>query len=117
MNKTIRRYLITLVGLMMLWMLMRILRHTVFLQVFPMGQWCWYAYYISMILIPHISLMAAKCIGKPDEFRVSKSWCFLYIPSIAMIVSILTNDLHELAFEFHMGYEAGWDVYNHGILH
>ncbi len=117
MNKTIRRYLITLVGLMMLWMLMRTLRHTVFLQVFPIGQWCWYAYYISMILIPHISLMAAKCIGKPDEFRVPKSWNLLYIPSIAMIVAILTNDLHELAFEFHMGYKEGWDVYSHGILY
>ena len=116
-SKTIRRYLITLVGLMMLWMLMRTLRHTVFLHVFPMGQWCWYAYYISMILIPQVSLMAAKCIGKPEECRPPKSWYLMYIPSIAMIVGILTNDLHQWAFRFHLGYEAGWDIYQHNILY
>ncbi len=116
-NKTIRRYLITLVGLMMLWMLMRTLRHTVFLRVFPMGQWCWYAYYISMILIPQISVMAAKCIGKPEEYRPPKSWYLLYIPSIAMIIGILTNDLHQWAFRFHQGYEIGWDIYQHNILY
>ena len=116
-NKTIRRYLITLVGLMMLWMLMRTLRHTVFLYVFPTGQWCWYAYYISMILIPQISLMAAKCIGKSEEYRLPKSWYLMYIPSIAIIVGILTNDLHQWAFRFHLGYEAGWDVYQHNILY
>lgn len=116
-SKTIRRYLITLVGLMMTWMLMRTLRHTVFLHVFPIGQWCWYAYYISMILIPQVSLMAAKCIGKPEEYRPPKRWYLMYIPSIAMIVGILTNDLHQWAFRFHLGYEAGWDFYQHNILY
>ena len=116
-SKTIRRYLITLVGLMMLWMLMRTLRHTVFLYVFPIGQWCWYAYYISMILISQVSLMAAKCIGKPEEYRPPKSWYLMYIPSIAMIVGILTNDLHQWAFRFHLGYEAGWDIYQHSMLY
>ena len=116
-SKTIRRYLITLVGLMMLWMLMRTLRHTVFLYVFPVGQWCWYAYYISMILIPQVSLMAAKCIGKPEEYRPPKRWYLMYIPSLAMIIGILTNDLHQWAFRFHLGYEVGWDIYQHNILY
>lgn len=72
-SKIIRRYMIVLVGLMVLWMLMRTLRFTVFYHVFPVGQWCWYAYYISMILIPQVSLMAAQYIGKPEEYRLSKS--------------------------------------------
>jgi hypothetical protein len=116
-SKTIRRYLIALVGLMMLWMLMRTLRHTVFLYVFPVGQWCWYAYYISMILIPQVSLMAAKCIGKPEEYRPPKRWYLTYIPSLAMIIGILTNDLHQWAFRFYLGYEVGWDIYQHNILY
>lgn len=116
-NKIIRRYLITLVGLMMVWMLMRTLRHTVFYYVFPIGQWCWYAYYIGMILIPQVCLFAAKYIGKPEEYRLSKSWYLMYIPSIAMIIGILTNDLHQWAFRFHKGYEAGWDIYQHNFLY
>ena len=43
-NKEIRRHLIILVVLMMFWMLMRTFRLTVFYYVFPIGQWCWYAY-------------------------------------------------------------------------
>lgn len=116
-NKTIRRYLITIVGLMMIWMLMRTFRHTVFLHVFPVGQWCWYAYYIGMILIPQVCLIAAKYLGKPEEYRISKCWYLMYIPSLTLLAGILTNDLHEWAFKFHQGYEAGWDVYQRGFLY
>lgn len=116
-NKSIRRYLMALAALMILWMLARTLRHTVFLFVYPFGMWCWYAYYISMNLIPVLCLFAAKYIGKPEEYQLPKKWKLLYIPSLILIIGILTNDLHELAFRFHMGYEAGWDVYHRGILY
>ena len=116
-NKEIRRHLIVLVVLMMFWMLMRTLRHTVFLYVYPLGMWCWYAYYVSMILIPQLCLFATKYIGKPEEYKLPKKWYLMYIPSIIMILGILTNDLHGLAFHFHKGYEAGWDVYQRGVLY
>ena len=116
-NKTIRRYLITLVVLMMIWMLMRTLRFTVFYHVFPVGQWCWYAYYIGMIFIPQVCLMAAKYIGKPEEYRLPKKWYLMYIPSFLLLAGILTNDLHQWAFRFHLGYKAGWDTYQHNFLY
>ena len=116
-NKVIRRHLIVLVALMIFWMLMRTLRLTVFYHVFPVGQWCWYAYYISMILIPQLCLFAAKYIGKPEGYRLSKKWYLMYIPSIILIVGILTNDLHQLAFRFHLGYESGWDDYERTYLY
>ena len=116
-NKVIRRHLIILVVLMMFWMLMRTLRHTVFLYVYPLGMWCWYAYYVSMILIPQLCLFATKYIGKPEDYKLPKKWYLMYIPSIIMILGILTNDLHGLAFHFHKGYEAGWDVYQRGVLY
>ena len=116
-NKEIRRHLIVLVVLMMFWMLMRTLRHTVFLYVYPLGMWCWYAYYVSMILIPQLCLFATKYIGKPEDYKLPKKWYLMYIPSIIMILGILTNDLHGWAFHFHKGYEAGWDVYQRGVLY
>lgn len=116
-NKIIRRHLITLVAFMMLWMLMRTLRFTVFYRVFPIGQWCWYAYYISMIMIPQLCLFAAKYIGKPEDYRLSKKWNLMYIPSVILILGILTNDLHQLAFRFHLGYEIGWDDYQRTFLY
>jgi len=98
-------------------MLMRTLRHTVFLYVYPLGMWCWYAYYVSMILIPQLCLFATKHIGKPEDYKLPKKWYLMYIPSILMIAGILTNDLHGWAFHFHEGYEAGWDVYQRGVLY
>ena len=116
-HKIVRRYLLTLVALMMLWMLMRTLRHTVFRYVFPVGQWCWYAYYISMILIPQICFMSTKYIGKPEGYRMSPLWQLLNVTSVILIVLILTNDLHQWAFRFIEGYEAGWDIYERGFLY
>lgn len=116
-NKTIRRYLIILVALMLFWMLMRTLRHTVFLYVYPLGMWCWYAYYVSMILIPQLCLFAVKPIGRPENYKLPKKWYLMYAPSVILIVGILTNDIHQWAFYFHKGYEAGWDVYQHGVLY
>lgn len=116
-NKSIRHYLVMLMGLMMFWMLMRTLRLTVFLYVFPIGQWCWYAYYIPMILIPQLCFFAVKYIGEPEEYKMSKKWHLMSIPSLILIVGILTNDLHQWAFRFHLGFEAGWDTYRRGFLY
>ena len=116
-NKRIRRYLVILAGLMVFWMLARTLRHTVFLFVYPFGMWCWYAYYIAMILIPQMCLFAAMYIGKSEEYRLPKKWYLMYIPSLLLIVGILTNDLHQKAFYFHQGYEAGWGIYQHAVLY
>ncbi|MBQ4110750.1 MAG: hypothetical protein IJC74_07705 [Clostridia bacterium] len=116
-HKSIRRYLVILMVLMMFWLLVRTLRLTVFNHVFPVGQWCWYAYYISMILIPQFCFFATKYIGKPEEYKLPKKWHFMNIPSLILITGILTNDLTELAFKYHMGYEAGWDTYQRGILY
>lgn len=117
LNRKIKIYLIVLVGLMMFWMLMRTLRLTVFYHVFPIGQWCWYAYYIGMILIPQLCFFASKYLGKPEDYCLPKKWYWMYAPSLVLIFGILTNDFHQKAFHFYLGYEAGWSIYRHGILY
>lgn len=117
LNQQIKRYMILLVFLMMFWMLMRTLRLTVFYYVFPVGQWCWYGYYIGIILIPQLCFFASKYLGKPEDYRLSRKWYWMYFPSMIFIVGILTNDFHQKAFEFYLGYEAGWNTYHHGIIY
>ena len=116
-HKSIRRYLMILMVLMVFWMLMRTLRHTVFYLVFPIGQWCWYAYYISMILIPEICFFASKYIGRSEEYRMPRKWHLMSIPSVILIIGILTNDLHQWAFKYYLGYEEGWNTYQYGFLY
>lgn len=116
-HRTTRRYLLVLVGLMILWFLARTLRFTVFYHVYPVGMWCWYAYYIPMLLIPLLCFFAAKYSGQPEDYRLPRKWYLLYIPTLLLIGGILTNDAHEWAFSFYAGYEAGWDVYHRKILY
>ncbi len=86
-------------------------------SVFPYGQWCWYAYYTSMILIPQLCVYAANHIGKPENYRLPKTWHLLYVPSFLLIGGILTNDVHFQTFVFTHGYEMGWSVYEHGPVY
>ena len=110
-NKAIRRYLTILVLLMIFWILMHTLRYTVFLNVLPYNHWCWYAYYISMVLISQLCFFATKHIGKPEDYRLPWKWNLMYIPSAVLICGILTNDLHHLAFSFPSGTD-----YKNGVL-
>ncbi len=116
-NKSIRRRLILLVSLMFLWMLLRTLRNTVFPDVYPIEMWCHYAYYIPILLIPQLCLLAVKHIGKPEDYRLPKRWQLMYIPSFLLITGILTNDLHFLAFNYCEGIEAGSSISRNGILY
>lgn len=115
--RPIRRCLHLLVGLMMLWMLVRTLRHTVFFYVYPFGVWCWYAYYIAMVLIPLVCFYAAMYSGKPEGWRLPARYFLLCIPAAVLILGILTNDLHQLAFRFQDGFYENWDLYQRGVLY
>lgn len=115
-NRNVRRYLLVLAGLMMLLMFSGILRYTVFLRVPPVGRWCWYGCFVSMILTAQFSLFAVKYAGRPEDCRIPKKWRLMYIPSLVLIAGILTNDLHQQAFRFHQNYETGWDECRCGVL-
>ncbi len=116
-NHSVRRYLTVLVCLMMFWMLMHTLRYTVFFQISPYNQWCWYAYYISMILIPQFCLIASQFIGKPEGYKLPWQWHLLYIPSGLLIGGFLTNDIHQWAFRFPLGYVFGLETtFEYGFL-
>ena len=82
------------------------------LSVTPgLTRYCWYAYYLPIILVPTLFLMTCIRIrrgfdggrrterGKPDEI-------LLLIPAGILTLGILTNDLHQMAFRA-----------NEGILH
>ena len=116
-NRVVRHRLIHLVALMLFWMLMRTLRYTVFLGVYPIEAWCWYAYYVSMILIPLLCLLAAKHAGMPEGYRLPRKWYLLFVPSVVLITGILTNDLHQLAFRFPFGYGTSPGDYENGVLY
>lgn len=117
MHSHIRGYLLGTAALMLLWVLLRTLRHSPFNFIDVASRLLWYAYYIPMILIPLLSFFAALCLGKPETWRPPRRYNLLFIPAGVLILGVLTNDFHRLAFRFAPGF-ANWDAdYTHHVLY
>lgn len=117
MHIHIRGYLLGVAGLMLFWIFVRTLRDPHFNYIDPVKRWLWYCYYISLILIPLLSFFAALCLGKPENWRPSRKFHLLFIPAAVLILGILTNDLHQLAFSFPTGIEKADSHYIYHILY
>lgn len=102
---------------MLLWIIMRTLRYTVFYQVEPLERWCWYSYYIPMVMIPLFCFMSARCLGEPEDWKPEKRFYALYIPAFIMVLGVMTNDKHQLAFKIREGSGLVAEVYDRGPIY
>lgn len=81
------------------------------------ARYLWYAYYIPQTAIPAIMLSAAFCIGNGEKKTPLGGLRWLLIPAALMILLIMTNDLHGLAFRFRAGFVDYETDYTHGPLY
>ncbi len=95
----VRCYLTTISALMVFWVSVRTLR---FLFADDPGtlRYLWYMYYLPMLFIPFLAVFVALSLGKPESSSLPKWTTFLYIPTAALLLLVLTNDLHQLVFAF-----------------
>ncbi len=82
-----------------------------------MQRWLWLAYYVPLVFGPLFMFYASLYIGKPDDYRVSPRWNWLFLPAALLSVGILTNDFHQLAFRFGSGISLWNEDYSHGVLY
>ena len=112
----VRRYLTAISALMVFWVTPRTLRH-----LFAETPWAlrhlWYLYYLPMLFIPLLALFVALSLGKPDNFRLPKWTALLYIPTAALLLLVLTNDLHQLVFRFPEDAVVWMNEYRYGIVY
>ena len=111
-----RSYILVSGGLLLLLLLLQNVRYRVLPDGVDLTRWCWYAYYIPMILVP--ALFAMSCIhmsrGIPGQTDLAP-----LIPSVLLALGVLSNDLHHWAFLPKAGTEAfiGKDgTYTYGFL-
>ncbi len=95
----VRRYLTVISALMAFWMTVRTIRYSLGECMWLM-RYLWYLYYLPMLFISSLSVFVSLSLGKPDNFRLPKWTKFLYIPTAALLMLVLTNDLHQLVFVF-----------------
>lgn len=115
-NKQICRYLICVGGLMCFWLFIRAIKWYFVSNFDDVTRYLWYMFYIPMILIPLFGVFIASSIGKPENYRLPGKWKLLFIPAFLLIILILTNDFHRLAFDFPNGIYYFDDNYTYNIV-
>lgn len=108
----VRRYLLAIAGLMLLWLTLRTVKYNTFHMTAE--RFLWYGYYLPMLFIPVLAVLVALSLGKPENYRLPKWTHFLYLPSAILLLLVLTNDLHQLVFAFPNGVLSDAD-YSYGI--
>lgn len=95
----VRRYLTAISALMVFWTAVRSIRYLLAQDPWVMRH-LWYLYYLPMLFIPLLAVFVAMSLGRPESFRLPKWTKLLYIPTAALLLQVLTNDLHQLVFVF-----------------
>ena len=112
----VRRYLTAISALMVFWVTARTIRYIIAEDPWVLRH-LWYLYYLPMLFIPLLALFVALSLGKPDNFRLPKWTALLYIPTAALLLLVLTNDLHQLVFRFPEDAVVWMNEYRYGIVY
>ena len=96
-----RRYLLAISALMVLWILLRSIKYSI--ENTDAERWLWYFYYFPMLFIPMLSVFVSRSLGKGEDFRLPRWTKLLYLPTLLLLLLVLTNDLHQQVFSFPSG--------------
>lgn len=116
-QKQVRRYLTGVSLLLILWFTLRSAKYFIFWQP-NVTRYLWYLYYLPMLFVPTLALLIAMSLSKPDEYKLPKSVWLLFAVSGALLILVLTNDLHQLVFSFSKNADIWSDEsYGYGVCY
>lgn len=95
----IRNYLLAVSGLLAFWMLIRTIKFC--FAVSPASlRFLWYLYYLPMLFVPLCAVFISILLGKGEHYRLKRrKWC-LILPTVFLLIMVLTNDRHQWVFRF-----------------
>ena len=100
-SQTQARFFLQLIAsLLIFWILLRGMKYYIFAEGSHICRYLWYLYYVPMLLIPLLSFFVGLSLGKPDYHRIPRWNILLFTICIILIIGVLTNDIHQLAFTF-----------------
>lgn len=109
-------------GLMIFWHLARGIKYHIVAWYIGTGwvmRYLWYLYYIPLLFIPAFLIMIAFSLRKPESYRLPKKAITILLSiSTALFLLVITNDLHQLIFNFPTDAVVYTDKeYTRGILY
>ncbi len=117
MQSHVRNYLVLIGANIIFWITTRTIKWAAFEFVILEDRILWYMYYIPMIMLSLFFLFISLHVGESEDYRPSKKWNLLYIPAILIIIAVLTNDIHGLAFNIDETVHAYGQDYSHGPVY
>lgn len=102
-QKVTRRCIRGVSMLLVFWIAVSMCKHLVFMDNVTVVRYLWYAYYIPQIMIAVLGLNIAIMGGGGENTRLGKGGMFLFVIGVALILLVLTNDLHQIVFSFPEG--------------
>ena len=94
----VRRHLLSISALMILWLLLRSIKYAVFQT--DVCRYLWYGYYLPMLFIPTFALMVAMSLGRAENYRLPRWTRLFYFVAGSLFLLVMTNDLHQWVFTF-----------------
>ena len=102
--------------LALLLILLRGIKYSAFAHVDALARHTWYLYYVPMMLFPLFLFYISILVSSEKDVRLSGGWFVFLAVTVAFIILILTNDLHQLVFSFLPDF-ADWNSdYSYGLL-
>lgn len=114
-QKNIRICLVISAALMLLWMALRAIKYNSPADINTYGRYLWYSYYIAMVFLPLMMFFATLNIGKPENTNNRKY--LLIIPAAVLVLLVMTNDFHQLAFVFAPDFHNWNKQYSYGPVY
>lgn len=100
----------------LLLILLRGIKYSAFADVDVIARHTWYFYYVPILLIPQLLFYISLIVSPKEEYRIPKGWLWSLAVTAAIILLVLTNDLHQLVFIFNPQFE-NWNYdYDYGIM-
>lgn len=93
-----RSYILLSAALMLLALLLRVFRYRIAETGTVLSRYAGYAYWLYTLLIPTLFLMTAVCIRKGAARNGNRSELWLLVPTLALCILGLTNDLHSFVY-------------------
>ena len=113
-----RSYMIASGMLMLLFLVQRTLKYRIVYWSVPVVRWCWYLYYVPIILVPTLFLMSSFYFGnRSGQQNRLKRWPLAF--GLVLAFGVLTNNLHHLAFRPNpdtVSFIGKSGTYTHGVL-
>ncbi|CDC82868.1 uncharacterized protein BN818_01809 [Clostridium sp. CAG:964] len=113
-----RKYIIAMELMILFMMVLRTVKFVFLPDGNIVTRYIWYLYYLPQTVSVLWMLFAVLHIGKPQGQPINPRWKLLYIPAALIVLGVLTNDLHGLAFNFTGGIEHWHDSkYTYGPVY